>query len=34
MWIWIFVGFYAGYIFGVIMSALMIAAHDEDELYK
>ncbi len=34
MWLWILVSFYGGFLFGMFISALMIAAHDEDELYK
>lgn len=33
MWLWILVSFYAGVFFGIIMSALLIIAKNEDDLY-
>ncbi len=34
MWLWIFVSFYGGFLFGMFISALAMAAHDEDDPYK
>jgi hypothetical protein len=33
MWLWILVSFYTGILFGIIMSALVIA-EDEDDPYS
>ena len=33
MWLWILVSFYAGVFFGIIMSALLIIAKNEDDTY-